>query len=89
MRINDMNYGFYNYKNQQTHSNTASTSKKTSPSADIQISARGREISEAMKSDKPQNQARIEELKQQIASGTYSVDSVKVAGKLLDFWRQG
>lgn len=36
-----------------------------------------------------EKEARIEELKNQIANGTYKVDSEKLADKLLSFWKSG
>jgi negative regulator of flagellin synthesis FlgM len=86
MRINDTNYGFYSYKNQQNRSNIANTTKKASTSDDVKISPRGREISQAMMSEQAQRQKRVQELKQQISDGTYHVDSSKVAEKMTEFW---
>ena len=87
MRINDTKYGFYSYQNQPKNSNLNNTTKKTSTSADVSISSRGREISQAMMSEQAQRQQRIQELKQQIADGTYKVDSSKIAEKMTAFWK--
>ncbi|MEH7439383.1 flagellar biosynthesis anti-sigma factor FlgM [Neobacillus drentensis] len=87
MRINDTKYGFYSYQNQQNRSNTNNTTKKTSTSAEVNISSRGREISQAMMSEQAQRQQRIQELKQQIADGNYHVDSSKIAEKMTAFWK--
>ncbi|MCH6266836.1 flagellar biosynthesis anti-sigma factor FlgM [Neobacillus citreus] len=87
MRINDTKLGFYSYQNQQKNSNISNTSKKVSNSAEVKISSRGREISEALQSEQTQRHQRIQELKQQIADGTYHVDSSKIADKMLDFWK--
>lgn len=86
MRINDTKYGIYSYQNQQNRTNITNTTKKPSASAEIQISSRGREMSQAIMSEQTKRQERVQELKQQIADGTYRVDSGKVAEKLFDFW---
>ena len=87
MRINDTNYKFLPYQNQQNRTNIANTTRKTSSSADVTISSLGREISEALKSEQTQRQNRVEELKQQVTAGTYHVDSNKIAEKLIGFWK--
>jgi negative regulator of flagellin synthesis FlgM len=87
MRINDTNYKVLAYQNQQNRTNIAKNSRKTSSSADVSISPRGREISEALKSEQAQRQKRVEELKIQVADGTYHVDSSKIADKLIGFWK--
>lgn len=89
MRINDMNSGFFTYQNQQKRSNTTTTNttNKPSTSTDVKISSRGREISQAMMSEQAQRQNRVQELKQQVADGSYHVDSSKIADKLIEFWK--
>jgi negative regulator of flagellin synthesis FlgM len=87
MRINEMKSGFHTYQNQQNRSNIQDTQKKTSASAEVKISSRGREISQAMMSEQAQRQNRLQELKQQISDGTYKVDSGKVAEKMIEFWK--
>lgn len=87
MRINDTKYGLYSYQNQQNRTNISTTPKKTmAASDDVKISTRGREISQSMMSEQAQRQKRIQELKLQIETGTYSVDSNKIAEKIVDFW---
>ena len=86
MRINDSKYGVYSYQNQQNRSNIVNIEKKSSSSSEVKISARGREISQAIATEQAERQQRIQELKQQIAEGNYQVDSSKVADKMLGFW---
>ncbi|MGG1401156.1 flagellar biosynthesis anti-sigma factor FlgM [Bacillus salipaludis] len=87
MRINDTNYGLYSYQNQMNRKNTTNISKKSTSSAEVEISSRGREISQAMTADHAQRQKRVQELKQQINNGTYRVDSNKIAEKMIDYWK--
>ncbi|MDR7000979.1 flagellar biosynthesis anti-sigma factor FlgM [Neobacillus niacini] len=88
MRINDTNYGFYSYQKQLNRKNTENITKKSSSSsAEVEISSRGKEISQAAMSEQAQRQKRVQELKQQINNGTYQVDSKKVAEKMIDFWK--
>ncbi|WP_312470784.1 flagellar biosynthesis anti-sigma factor FlgM [Neobacillus sp.] len=87
MRINDLKSGFFTYQNQQNRSNIPNTAKKASASAEVKISTRGREISQAMMSEQVQQQNRVQELKQQITDGTYEVDSSKIADKMIEFWK--
>lgn len=87
MRINDNHYILYSYQKQQNRSNTTNSSNKTASSLDVNISPRGREISQAIMSEQAQRQQRIQELKQKIADGSYHVDSSKITQKMIDFWK--
>ena len=87
MRINDVKTGFITYQNQQNRTNKEIPTKKPSASADVNISSRGREISQAMMSEQIGRQNRVQELKQQVTDGTYKVDSSKVAEKMIGFWK--
>ncbi|MDQ0199568.1 flagellar biosynthesis anti-sigma factor FlgM [Neobacillus ginsengisoli] len=86
MRINDVKYGLYMYQNQTNR--TKPNASKPSNADTVTISSKGLEISQALKSDQVERQNKIEKLKQQIADGTYHVDSQQIANKMLDFWKK-
>jgi negative regulator of flagellin synthesis FlgM len=48
----------------------------------------GQKITDKLNEQPTVNSARVAELKAAIADGSYQVDNVKVAGKLLDFEAQ-
>jgi negative regulator of flagellin synthesis FlgM len=87
MRINDVKYGLYTYQNQFNRNKEKLTPNKTTSGDVVSISSKGQEISQAMKSDQVGRQSKIEQLKQQISDGTYHIDSQKIAGKMIDFWK--
>jgi negative regulator of flagellin synthesis FlgM len=87
MRINDLNFGLNAYKSQINRTVNSSDNKKL-PKDQVEISAKGQELSQAMMSDQTDRQKRIEQIKQQIAEGTYQVDSQKVAAKMFSFWKR-
>ncbi|CRK80924.1 flagellar biosynthesis anti-sigma factor FlgM [Neobacillus massiliamazoniensis] len=87
MRINDVKYGLYTYQNQINRNKEKTNLNKSTGGDVVSISSKGQEISQAMKSDQLGSQNKIEQLKQQIANGTYHVDSQKIAGKMIDFWK--
>jgi negative regulator of flagellin synthesis FlgM len=86
MRINEANYGLYSYQNQINKSKQINQRKQGSVD-NIEISARGQEISQAVKADQIDRQKKIDEIKQKVANGTYHVESQKIAEKLITFWR--
>lgn len=84
MKINDFSrlQAYQSYKNQVNKAPQQDVNKKVqvdkvefSPAAQEKISV--------------EREKRIEELKKQIESGTYKVDSKKIAEKLLDSWDRG
>ncbi|MFC4802163.1 flagellar biosynthesis anti-sigma factor FlgM [Neobacillus sp. GCM10023253] len=84
MKINDFSrlQVYQSYKNQVNKTPQQDVNKKVqvdkvefSPTAQEKISA--------------EREKRIEELKKQVESGTYKVDSKKIAEKLLDSWDRG
>ncbi|WP_423799775.1 flagellar biosynthesis anti-sigma factor FlgM [Neobacillus sp. SAB-20_R2A] len=84
MKVNDFSrlQAYQSYKNQVNKTPQQDVNKKVqvdkvefSPAAQEKISA--------------EREKRIEELKKQIESGTYKVDSKKIAEKLLDSWDRG
>ncbi|MBS4213026.1 flagellar biosynthesis anti-sigma factor FlgM [Neobacillus rhizophilus] len=84
MKINDFSrlQAYQSYKNQVNKTPQQDVNKKAqvdkvelSPAAQEKISA--------------EREKRIEELKKQIESGTYKVDSKKITEKLLDSWDRG
>jgi negative regulator of flagellin synthesis FlgM len=83
-----MRSGLITYQNQQNRTNiNNNTQKKPNASVDVDISSRGREIAQTMKSEQAQRQERVQALKQQIADGSYHVDSSKIAEKMIGFWK--
>ena len=86
MRINESKYGLYSYQNQLNKPKTTNVKKQVSVD-NVEISSRGQEISDAMKSGQLDRQKKIEEIKQKVTNGTYHVDSQKIAGKMISFWR--
>lgn len=87
MRIDDTKYRYFSYQNQQNNSKIAELPKKSTASVEVKISSQGREMAQALTSDQAQRQERVQELKKQIADGTYKIDSSKIADKMLDFWK--
>lgn len=85
MRINDVKTGLIPYQNQVNHNKT--TIKKSSSNDVVDISTNGQEIYQAMKSDQADRQKRIEQLKQQVSTGTYKIDSQKLTETLIAFWK--
>ncbi|GAB7389199.1 hypothetical protein BSNK01_30370 [Bacillaceae bacterium] len=92
MKINELNeinrigaYPSYQ-KNQQPQ--TAKSGAKSGKQDEVQISAEAKEMFKASQEKEKSRADRIQELKAQIAAGTYRVHSEKIAAKLLEFWRK-
>lgn len=87
MRINDVKYGLYTYQNQFNRNKEKLNPSKSTGGDVVSISSKGQEISQTMKTDQVGRQSKIEQLKKQISDGSYHVDSQKIAGKMIDFWK--
>lgn len=75
-----------NKKSTVTVQNTAAGTTVSISTDRVQISGRGRELTEMLtSSDKTtdEREQRVAELKQQVESGSYTVDASKVAGAIL------
>lgn len=86
MRINETKYGLVSYQKHQNRANIEKPSKKTSSSAEVTISSRGKEMSQAMMAEQTQRNQRVQELKKLVSEGNYKVDSTKIADKLIGYW---
>lgn len=85
MKINDTGrigaYRTYQQHNETRTNQTASKRRKD----EVQFSAQAMELLGAQRSEEPNRAQRIEELKNEVSSGTYKVDANKLAEKMLPF----
>lgn len=85
MKINDtQRIGAYRTYQQQNDTRTSETANKRRKD-EVQFSAEAMELLGAQRAEDPNRAKRIEELKNVVTSGTYSVDAEKLAEKLLPF----
>lgn len=84
MKINPINRIDVTYQAYQKNNQPNRTEENKKIQADkVELS------SEAQLQIQKEKEAKIEQLKNQIANGTYKVDSEKLADKLLTFWKSG
>jgi len=85
VKINDsQRIGAYRTYQQQIEARTNQASGKRRKD-EVQFSAEAMELLGAQRTEDPNRAQRIETLKQEVASGTYNVDSGKLAEKVLPF----
>ncbi|MFB5674717.1 flagellar biosynthesis anti-sigma factor FlgM [Paenibacillus terreus] len=85
MKINEPNrIGAINPYQRNIESNIQESQKKNSRKDEVSFSAEAMEM--LQRSSNTDRAKRIQELKQQVASGTYNVDSRKLADKLLPYF---
>jgi negative regulator of flagellin synthesis FlgM len=87
MKINDMQrIGAYRTYTQQTEHRVAGTSGKRSKD-EVRFSSEARELLETQTraASDPSRVQRIEQLKQEVSSGTYYVDTGKLAERIAPF----
>lgn len=85
MKINETNrIGAYNHYQKQMEQRIDGANKKKQKDI-VEISAEAKEMLSTSKTNSPERQQRLDELKQSIAAGTYKVDAGKLADKLLPY----
>ncbi|MFB9276268.1 flagellar biosynthesis anti-sigma factor FlgM [Cohnella cellulosilytica] len=88
MKINDtQRIGAYRTYQQQSdiRANQASGKRRKD---EVQFSAEAMELLGAQRAEDPNRSKRIESLKNEVATGTYHIDSGKLAEKVLPFVRE-
>jgi negative regulator of flagellin synthesis FlgM len=86
MKINGINnIGGINKYARSADSRSASVGKKEGQKDELIISSEAKELLGARNTENTQSTQRLEELKQQVSAGTYSVDARKIAEKLLPY----
>ncbi|WP_462410715.1 flagellar biosynthesis anti-sigma factor FlgM [Neobacillus sp. Marseille-QA0830] len=83
MKINPINRIDAAYQAYQKNQQPRTEEKKEAQTDKVELS------SEAKLQIQKDKEAKIEQLKAQIANGTYKVDSEKLAEKLLSVWKSG
>lgn len=88
MRIQGTNHvtGTNPYNKNQAKTNLAS--KSTKQTDQLTISAEAKALLEEVNSKYHlERQAKVEQLKEKIASGNYKIEADKIADKLLEWWK--
>ncbi|KIL36692.1 flagellar synthesis anti-sigma-D factor [Cohnella kolymensis] len=89
MKINDTGrIGAYRTQQQHSEPRTNQASPKRRKD-EVQFSAEAMELLGAARTEDPNRAERIDQLKKEVASGTYKVDAGKLAEKLLPFFGPG
>lgn len=87
MKINETNrIGAINPYQRNTETNVQGSQKKSARKDEASFSVEAMEM--LQRSSNAERTQRIQELKQQVVSGTYKVDADKIAEKLLPFFKQ-
>ncbi|MFM9279934.1 flagellar biosynthesis anti-sigma factor FlgM [Paenibacillus jiagnxiensis] len=87
MKINEPNrIGAINPYQRNIESNIQESQKKSPRKDEVSFSAEAMEM--LQRSSNTDRAKKIQELKQQVASGTYKVDADKIAEKLMPFFKQ-
>lgn len=87
MKINETGrIGAYRTYQQQSDARANQTTGKRRKD-EVQFSAEAMELLGAQRAEDPNRAARIETLKEEVRTGTYSVDAGKLADKLLPFFK--
>ncbi|HEY4391647.1 MAG TPA: flagellar biosynthesis anti-sigma factor FlgM [Paenibacillus sp.] len=89
MKINDTGrVGAINNYQRQYESQSTGLNNKSRRKDELSISTEGMELLKAQEnSQTPERMKRIEELKEQVSTGTYHVDAGKLAEKLLPYFK--
>lgn len=89
MRIQDVNrIGALQSYQKMGQKSLEKNIQRTHQKDQVEISSQGQERLKQVRGEQPTREERISQLKQQLSTGTYQVDSSQIAEKILSYWKK-